>query len=83
MSITIGSKCQQCGMIHPPLPQGERCPNATTKDEKGTVIDFTPLLSPLKNIVTSQIQLKKITNIKKFFGFVIVEMTKIIENYKD
>ena len=84
MNMTSGMECPQCGMIHPPLPQGETCPNAKSSNENSaSTIDFTPLFAPLKNIVTSQIQQKGIKDNKKMFGHIIVEMTRIIENYKE
>jgi hypothetical protein len=79
-----GSECSQCGMIHPPLAAGKVCPNARTVDENtGVVIDFNALFIPLKNIITSQIQTKEIKDHGKMFGQIIVEMTKMIENYKE
>jgi len=85
MNMTMGSECPECGMIHPPIPQGQSCPNAQLKTEgtSSTTIDFTPLFGPLKNIIISQIQQKDIKNTQKMFGHIIVEMTKLIENYSE
>ncbi len=84
MNMTMGNECPQCGMIHPPIAAGEICPNAKTVDEStGVEIDFNKLFTPLKNIIKSQIEIKKIEDHGKMFGTIIVEMTKIIENYKE
>jgi len=85
MNMTIGSECPECGMIHPPLPDGQSCPNAKAKsgETSSANIDFTPLFAPLKNIVTSQIQQREIKDYQKMFGHIIVEMTRIIENYSE
>lgn len=84
MSMIAGSECVQCGMIHPPVEAGKICPNAKAVDENtGAVIDFNALFTPLKNIITSQIQTRGIKDHGKMFGQIIVEMTKMIENYKE
>lgn len=76
-------ECSQCGLIHPPLKSGEKCPMALDKDLKGNIIDYNPLLRPLKDIVSSQIYSKQIKDHKKLFGIVIVEITKFLEKYEE
>jgi len=75
-------ECPQCGMFHPPLPKGERCPMAKTSQD-GQEVNFELLFVPLRNIVESQISNKKIKNQKKLFGAVVVEITKFLESYKE
>lgn len=76
-------KCPQCGMFHPPVLNGETCPLAPVTDSGGEEINFDSFLKSLKDILVSQIQQKGIQDTKKLFGFVIVEVTKILENYKE
>jgi len=75
--------CNQCEMYHPPIPSGQKCPNAKTKTESGEDVDFSFLFVPLKTICISKIEQQKIKNPKKMFGQIIVEITKMIENYKE
>lgn len=75
--------CNQCEMYHPPVPNGQKCPNAKIKSVTGDNVDFTTLFSPLKTICISQIENKKIKNYKKMFGYIIVEITKMMENYEE
>jgi len=75
--------CIECGYAHPPLKPGEKCPMAKEKSPSGNVIDFEEIFMTLKNIMTSQIQQKDIKDIKKFFGNIIIKITKISEEYKE
>jgi hypothetical protein len=75
--------CPQCGMMHPPLKPGEKCPNSKEKTKDGNIIPFDDLFSKIKTICISQIQNKKIKNINKLFAEVIVILTKEIEKYKE
>lgn len=75
--------CEQCGMIHPPLATGEKCPLAKPKDSEGKDIEVREFLNQLKNILISQIQRKKIKDIKKLFSLVLVHVTKYLEGYKE
>jgi len=75
-------QCPQCKTFHPPIPPGEKCP--MVKDNiNGQEIDYSGLLNNLRNVILSQIKLKGIKNIPKLFGFVQIEMMKLIENYKE
>jgi hypothetical protein len=76
-------ECSQCGLFHPPLKPGEKCPMVKDKDSEGNVINYDPFLRPLKDIISSQIHSKQIKNHKKLFGVVIVEITKFLENYEE
>lgn len=78
--------CPQCGTLHPPLRQNEKCPNASpiTAKEKSTGINDDFLreqVVSLRNIILSQLSLKKIKDGKKFFQYAIIELTKALERY--
>lgn len=75
--------CEQCGFSHPPLRTGEKCPMAKEKTPSGQEINFNEIFNSLKNILTSQIKNKNIKDLKKFFGKIIIEITKISEEYKE
>ena len=75
--------CPDCGYIHPPLAEGERCPLAKEKTVEGNEVDFTMFFSQLKNILLSNILSKKIKNHKKLFSESIVVLTKYLESYKE
>ena len=79
------SVCKDCGFSHPPVPAGSRCSMSKTKEltPSGQEINFDVLITPLKNILVSQIKKKDIKDQKKLFGKVIVEITKIVEDYKE
>jgi hypothetical protein len=79
--------CHQCGMIHPPLRPGERCPMAKVKvkNDKGEEreVDVNKFIANLKNIIISQSESKKIKDIEKLFQNIIVEVTKYLEGYSE
>jgi len=78
--------CDQCGFTHPPLRPGQKCPAAESgKEEIPEVgeVDLTDFIVSMKNILVSQIQSKKIKDVKKLTSFTIVEITKILEGYKE
>lgn len=77
------SQCPQCGLLHPPLQPGEICPNAPIKTIDNKEIDVNPFLAKLKTIFISQMDIKKIKDPEKMFTHLIVEVTKILENYKE
>jgi hypothetical protein len=59
--------CPQCGLIHPPLAPGLKCPLSKDKNSNGEVIDSSDFLVQIKNIVVSKIQTKDIKDSKKVF----------------
>jgi hypothetical protein len=79
--------CPQCGIIHPPLRPGEKCPMAKVKvqDESGkeTEVDVNKFLAQLKNIIISQAEQKKIKDYEKLFKNIILEVTKYLEGYSE
>jgi hypothetical protein len=64
----------------PIQPQSNKVPMYNTK-EGG--IDFEPLFKPLRDIVISQVENKKIKDTKKLFQFIIIKLVKSIDNYKE
>jgi hypothetical protein len=80
MAPSVG-KCDQCGFTHPPV--AGKCPMAKEKSAEGTLIDMNELFNPLRTIAISQIQKKEIKDTKKLFGYIIIEITKLMESYKE
>jgi hypothetical protein len=80
--------CPQCGMLHPPIAQGQKCPNASiiTEDEKKAGVSETFIknkLVDLRNIILAQMSSKQIKDGKKFFQYAIVELTQALEKYNE
>ncbi len=97
-------QCSQCGLIHPPLRPGEKCPlsqpqqiqNSTSSSTKQNIqqqnvttpqnvniTDINKFLVDLRNIILSQIGVKKIKNTQKLFNNIVIEVTKTMENFKE
>jgi hypothetical protein len=81
MEVVSFPICSQCGYSHPRIAEGKKCPMAKVKTESGKDINFGEFFANLKNILTSQIEKKKIEDTQKLFGKIIVEVTKITEEY--
>lgn len=79
----MSNECSQCGLIHPPLKEGETCPMAPEITIDGEVVNYDHFLRSLKDILTSQIKSKKIKDRQKLFGIIIVEITKFLEEYRE
>lgn len=82
----IGNVCPQCGMVHPPLRQNEKCPNVASKvkDEKtDSIIDVNKYLNTFQTIIISQIEKQKIKDVQKLYSNITVELTKFLEGYKE
>lgn len=81
--------CRECGTMHPPLPHGQKCPNAgvaqTTTNNPNAIDDvaINKHLVDMRNIIMSQITGKNIQNQKKFFQYAVVELTKALESYNE
>lgn len=75
--------CNECGYSHPPITTGTRCHMAKDKTSTGQEINFEHFFISLKNILISQIKKKNIQDPQKLFGQIILEITKITENYKE
>lgn len=85
--IPAGNSCPQCGMMHPPLRAGEKCPNAVvkkmTEESEDFSLDVRRYLANLQNILMSQIEQKRIKDVKKLFQNITIEITKYLEGYKE
>ena len=79
---TFGA-CSQCGTYHPPLNPGAKCPIAPIKTEENKEVNINNFLAMLKNIIESQVSIKKIKDPEKLIKELIVETTKFVENYKE
>jgi len=83
----VSNVCPQCGTIHPPLPPGEKCPNALASKTMANANlndeSVNKYLTDLKNIVLSNISKKQIKDGNKFFQYLVVELTKLIEKYTE
>lgn len=80
-----GNVCSQCNTLHPPLRPGEPCPNKTS-DVSAYGLDETTVnkfIVDIRNMIISQMDLKKIKDGKKFFQFTIIELMKILEEYNE
>jgi len=75
--------CPECGLMHPPIAPGLKCPLAKDKTSSGELIDSSDFLVQMKNIVVSKIQSKNIKNPKKVFALVIIETIKFLDQYKE
>ena len=88
---TSFSVCPQCNMSHPPIPQGETCPNAsiekiTSKNSntpvKITDQDFNKFLVNMKNILISQLDQIKVTNSQEIFKHLTLKVMEALEELK-
>lgn len=78
--------CPQCGLMHPPVAGGGKCPLAPVKvkdGDKERIIDVNKFLGEMKNIILSQAEKREIKDIEKLFKNIIVEITKYIEGYNE
>jgi hypothetical protein len=75
--------CPQCGMLHPPLAPGEKCPIAPVKIDGVQDIDITQFVVKIKDILTSQLEQKGVKDYKKFSSGMIMELVKYCEGYKE
>jgi len=85
--VSLPDACPQCGTIHPPIPQGQKCPNASLNNKvSGTGLNDTIIGSHLVNmrdIIISQMSIKKVKDGNKFFAYAILELTKALEKYNE
>lgn len=81
-----GNVCPECGKMHPPLPQGKKCPMAPIKIKTETgeevVVDLNWYLDKFRDIFKIQLEQRNVKDPDHFMKYVIVELTKIIEKYK-
>jgi len=79
------AQCPQCGVMHPPLNPGQRCPVAKVEIKSAGITpdDVTRFTVNMRDIAISQIELKKIKDGNKLFKHLTVEFMKILESYKE
>lgn len=75
--------CHQCGLIHPTVLAGEKCPMSKDRNSTGESIDTGSFTAQMRNIVVSKIQSKKIKDHKKLFSAVLVNLFKFLDEYKE
>jgi len=80
---TLGSGCPECGVMHPPLPPGQKCPNAKANLESITDQEIGNFLASWRNIIISQIEKRNIKEPRKIFQQVTVVLAKFLEEYKE
>lgn len=78
-----GNICSQCGTMHPPLKEGEKCPMAPIKTKDDKVVDPTNFLSKMKLIISNQLEQKGVKDPEKFFQHLTIELMKVMENFKE
>lgn len=85
--VRLENVCPQCGMAHPPLPAGEKCPNASVanevQDHKLNDAQINTYVVNIRNIVISKMAEKNIKNGANFFQYAILELSKLLDNYKE
>jgi len=86
MTTSFGS-CGQCGVSHPPLPNGETCPNASMSVVTNTPVkisdqDFNKFLVNMKNILVSQLDKLEVTNPQEIFKHLTMKIMEALEELK-
>ena len=90
LETSFGS-CPECGMSHPPLPQGEKCPNssleALTAKQSNTPVkitdqEFNKFLVSMKNILISQLHQIEVTNPQEIFRHLTLKIMEALEDLK-
>ena len=75
--------CPQCGLIHPPIGPGEKCPNAPLESKEGIKIDVSGLVVKVKDILSSQLEQKNIEDLNRFTKEMVMALMKFCEEYKE
>ncbi len=85
--VPAGNVCPQCNMVHPPIPHGQKCPNAVVKSitEESTevVVDVNKYLVSLQNILMSKIEKNEVKDVNKLFQNITLEIAKFLEEYSE
>ena len=76
-------ECKQCGLNHPMLPEGEKCPMAKEHTTDGSEINYEQFMRNIKNITSSQIKCKGIKDPNKMFAELTVQFMKMVEKYEE
>ena len=77
-----GNVCHECGKIHPPIQEGQKCPNSSIEKQTGIKIDdgqVNQFLVQWRNIILSEISKSNIEKWKDEFQ----QITMIIQKYFD
>jgi hypothetical protein len=75
--------CPECGLIHPPLAPGLKCPNAKIKIDGVSDSQVNLLVVQIKDILTSQLEQKGIKKYDNFKNGLIMALMKYCEEYKE
>jgi hypothetical protein len=77
--------CPQCGVMHPPLSPGQKCPvsKVEVKEAGVTEDDIVRFTVNMRDIAISQIEKKKIKEGNKLFKYLTIEFMKLLEGYKE
>lgn len=75
--------CPECGMIHPPVQPGKKCPNAKVQVEAIPEVALNEFVIKVRDILVSQVEQKNVKDFKKFSGGMIIEVMKYCEGYKE
>ena len=74
--------CSQCGLSHPPIAQGSKCP--MVKDKVGDIeVDLNSYLVRLKPVLIANIQKREIKDLDKLFLQLIMLIQKYLDSYKE
>jgi len=76
-------QCPQCGLFHPPLPPGQKCPNAPIKIAGISDAEVNEIVVKVKDILASQLEQKGVKDIKKFTNEMILSLMNFCEGYKE
>lgn len=80
---TAGSACPDCGVMHPPLPPGERCPNAKVDLPTMSDAEIGQFIGSWKNIIVSQLEKRNFKEPKKVFQQATLMIAKFLEEYEE
>jgi len=75
-----GMQCSQCGLMHPPLPQGVRCPNAKANVEGLKDEDVRVFTASMQNMILYHLEVKKIKEPQNIFKDITLMIAKYLEN---
>lgn len=78
-------ECPQCGIMHPPVPVGQKCSVAKVEIKEAGITEdhVTKFTIDLRNIAISQIESKGFKDGNKLFKHLTIEFMKILEEYKE
>lgn len=80
---TAGNVCPECGVMHPPVPPGQRCPNAKVDLPTISDAEIGQFIGSWKNIIVSQLEKRNFKEPKKVFQQATLMLTKFLEEYEE